>query len=218
MWIHGFTSRGPASSSSTECSPDAVSRLASTQPAEPAPTMTKSKQPKSFMPDLRSCAGDDGADTLGKGQRRGQARRFDPEQIDYAVHAMGGRSVDAEICGKFGWAGDFRPDARVARRKLVIAQLRPIRADRDVEFIRAARIDSVVERLNPLHVGPEPRLAAQIERQVHAETAGLWYRVDQARERCSAGEREIVSLGIPGARNMCLWETFHAARHLRCMQ
>jgi hypothetical protein len=30
---------GPASSNSTECLPEAESRLASTQPADPAPTM-----------------------------------------------------------------------------------------------------------------------------------------------------------------------------------
>src|SRR5262249_13980773 len=38
-------SSSPASRSSTRCRPEAVSRLARTQPAEPAPTMTKSYSP-----------------------------------------------------------------------------------------------------------------------------------------------------------------------------
>src|SRR5688572_5156377 len=42
MWIHGLESSPPASSSSTEWRPDAVSRFASTQPAAPAPTTMKS--------------------------------------------------------------------------------------------------------------------------------------------------------------------------------
>ena len=36
---HGLLSRPPASSSRTRCLPDAVSRLATMQPAVPAPTM-----------------------------------------------------------------------------------------------------------------------------------------------------------------------------------
>ena len=40
MWIHGFRSRPPASSSATRARGFSDSRAASTQPAEPAPTMT----------------------------------------------------------------------------------------------------------------------------------------------------------------------------------
>jgi len=39
MWISGFQSRGPASSKSTRVRGFSLSRLASTQPAEPAPTI-----------------------------------------------------------------------------------------------------------------------------------------------------------------------------------
>src|SRR5579884_2846910 len=42
MWIHGLRSGPPASSNKTRTAGSADSRLASTQPAEPAPTMTKS--------------------------------------------------------------------------------------------------------------------------------------------------------------------------------
>src|SRR3979411_2169912 len=42
MWISGLRSRGPASINRTRALGSALSRLASTQPAEPAPTMIKS--------------------------------------------------------------------------------------------------------------------------------------------------------------------------------
>ncbi len=40
MWMYGLRSGGPASSTHTVVVPSSVSRLASTQPAAPAPTMT----------------------------------------------------------------------------------------------------------------------------------------------------------------------------------
>src|SRR5437016_2592738 len=42
MWIHGFLSGGPASSSSTRYLPLSLSRAATGQPAEPAPVTIKS--------------------------------------------------------------------------------------------------------------------------------------------------------------------------------
>ena len=38
MWINGLQSRPPASSSNTELAASRLSRLATTQPADPAPT------------------------------------------------------------------------------------------------------------------------------------------------------------------------------------
>ncbi len=43
MWMKGWLSRGPASISATRTSGSADRRLASTHPAVPAPTITKSK-------------------------------------------------------------------------------------------------------------------------------------------------------------------------------
>src|SRR5271166_1633443 len=53
MWIQGLRSLPPASSNSTRVVRSAVSRFASTQPAEPAPTMMKSNSPVSCIPTLR---------------------------------------------------------------------------------------------------------------------------------------------------------------------
>src|SRR6266436_6074200 len=53
MWIQGLRSLPPASSNSTRVVRSAVSRFASTQPAEPVPTMMKSNSPVSCIPTLR---------------------------------------------------------------------------------------------------------------------------------------------------------------------
>src|SRR6185436_20417252 len=60
MRIHIQRSSSPASSTSTLCRPEAVSRLASTEPAVPAPTMTKSYSPlfAAIFRDLRLEIGD----------------------------------------------------------------------------------------------------------------------------------------------------------------
>ena len=55
--------------------------------------------------------------------------------------------------------------------------------------------------VEPLDVGAEARLAGEVERQMHAEAAGLGHRIDQARERRPSGEREVVALGEPLARH-----------------
>src|SRR5438105_15145831 len=49
MWIHGLVSLPPASMTSTLVAGSSDSRLASTQPAEPAPTMTKSYSASNCM-------------------------------------------------------------------------------------------------------------------------------------------------------------------------
>src|SRR2546423_14272475 len=57
MWIHGFRSGPPASSSSTRYLPLSLSRPATAQPAEPAPVTMKSKvsaAPATIVPRLTS--------------------------------------------------------------------------------------------------------------------------------------------------------------------
>jgi len=179
-------------------------------PAEPAPTMTKSKQPN------HSCRS-----TLMRrrrwrrharqGQRRGQARRFDPEQIDYACMPW----VSVRRCGNLRQVRLGRRFSAGCPRSPAQAGYRAAAANKSGSRRRiypSGRIDSVVERLNHSTSG-RTALAAQIERQVHAETAGLWYRVDQARERCSAGEREIVSLAYQ-ARGICASGKLPCGGHL----
>src|SRR3954470_20319596 len=49
MWIQGLRSLPPASMTRTRVAESAESRLAKTQPAEPAPTMTKSYSASKFI-------------------------------------------------------------------------------------------------------------------------------------------------------------------------
>src|SRR6184192_3843861 len=82
MWIHGLRSLPPASSNSTRVVRSAVRRLASTQPAEPAPTMMKSNSPVSCIPALRETR----SDILS----HGRCSLYDVLQLDGARHACGG--------------------------------------------------------------------------------------------------------------------------------
>src|SRR5690349_8778859 len=75
MWIQGSRSGPPASSSSTLCLPSAVSRLASTQPAEPAPTMTKSTSPERSTALLPCCPARPRDDGVSEPPRRQDAKR-----------------------------------------------------------------------------------------------------------------------------------------------
>ena len=74
---------------------------------------------------------------------------------------------------------DFGPDAGIARLQAAIRKARPVAADRTVEALGARRINIVVDRLDPLDIGSEFRLPAEIERQMHAEAAGLGNGIDQ---------------------------------------
>src|SRR6185503_5059950 len=97
MWIHGLRSGGPASSRSTRWRPFAVSRLASTEPALPAPTTMKSNV--SVEDTLR--------DTLFRGlradlldrlrQRFGLLRAGDGV---FAVQDEAGDALDARFLGR----------------------------------------------------------------------------------------------------------------------
>src|SRR6202035_5004805 len=82
MWIHGLRSFPPASSNSTRVVRSAVRRLASTHPAEPAPTMMKSNSPVSCMPALREIR----SDILP--HRR--CSLYDVLELNGARHACGG--------------------------------------------------------------------------------------------------------------------------------
>ena len=74
---------------------------------------------------------------------------------------------------------------------------------RRIEAVRPVRIDRVVDRVNPFHVRSEPRLPAQIDGQVHAQSTRHRHRIDQPRERRPSRQREIVPLCVvcPGTRS-----------------
>ena len=124
---------------------------------------------------------------LGDRQRRGQARRLDAEQIYQPGHAVLGRPLDDEVGPGFARAAELGPDAGIGRLQRAIGQPRPIATDGVGEGRGARRVDTVVfgaafgER-DPLHVGAEAHLSAEIERDMHAQPGLVRHRVDQPRE------------------------------------
>src|SRR5690349_2574697 len=100
-----------------------------------------------------------------------------------ARDAVAARSLDLEVARRLARSRGLRPDARVAGRERVVGTAGPVAPDRRVEARRARGIDLVGDALDPLDIRAEARLAAEVERHVHAEPAGLRNGIDQARKR-----------------------------------
>jgi hypothetical protein len=64
----------------------------------------------------------------------------------------------------------------------------------------------------------EARLAAQVQRQVHAQAAGHRHRVDQVLKRRTLRQAEIVALGEPGHRQLGLRQPRRAPRQRQRLQ
>src|SRR5690606_2512118 len=117
----------------------------------------------------------------GDGQAGGQTRGFYTEEVDEAGDTVRGWAGNDEVGGRLAGTGDFRAYASVARLQGLVRQAGPILAYGLLEKRRAARVERVVGPLHPLHIRSEARLAAKVERQVHAQARGIGQRVDQAR-------------------------------------
>src|SRR5437868_1272074 len=113
-----------------------------------------------------------------------------------AGDAVRARPLDYEVGRGLLRRSDFRPDAGVARRERTVGQPRPVAADRGVEALRAARIDAVIDGIDPFDVRAEARLAGEIERYVHAQPARLRDRVDEAREGILSVQGIVISLRV----------------------
>ena len=100
-------------------------------------------------------------DQLGERQRGGQPRRFDAEEVDEARNAVLARALDDEIGGALARPDDLGPDAGIARLQRAVGQGRPIAPDGGVETLAAARVDRVVDVVDPFDIGAEARLAAR---------------------------------------------------------
>src|SRR5882762_2927693 len=145
-------------------------------------------------------------------QRGGQARRFDAEQVDEARNAVVSRALDNEIARRPAARLELGPDSGIRRLQCAVLQDRPVAAYGVVENLRAARVDVVVDSLDPFDVGAETRLAGQIEGQVHAEPGGLGRRVDQPGKRRAARKAEVVSLAVISGRDPFRWKSLYASR------
>ena len=100
---------------------------------------------------------------------------------------MPGRTVDAEIGRRLAGSVDLCAHPAVGRLQGAIGQTGPITANRFVENIGPRGIDLVIDLLGrldvqPLVIGSEAGLSAQIEREVHTEPGIDWRRVDELTE------------------------------------
>ena len=109
---------------------------------------------------------------------------------------------DQEVRGLLARSHDLRPDAGVAGRQPPVLETGPVFPDRGVEAVGAARVDVVADRVDPFDVGAEPRLAAEVDRDVNPEAGLVRHRVDEPRERRASDERVVVALGVIGRRHV----------------
>src|SRR5207237_7954545 len=90
-------------------------------------------------------------------------------------------------------ASDLQSDAGIARLQRAIAPPRPISPHRIVEFVAAAGINRIIDRLDPFDIGTKPRLPSEIERDMHPEPARHRHGIDKPSKRRLAAQREINS-------------------------
>src|SRR5262249_41681011 len=96
----------------------------------------------------------------------------------------------------------FGPDSGVAGLQRTVLEGRPVFAHGSVELVGAMRVDAVVDAVDPFDVGTELGLAAEVDGDVHTESARHRHRVDQPGERRTAGQGEVVALGVVRGRDL----------------
>ena len=150
---------------------------------------------------------------LGDGERGGEARALDAEEIDEARDAvrLGPRSGSR-------WPGrprgELRADAGIVGGERPVGELRPVAPDRRVEAVAPARVKAVVDPLDPLGVRPEAPAPGEVERQVRPEPVALGHRVDEVREGHPGREPEVVALAVEDPARPGRAEPLDPRRHL----
>src|SRR6185437_10233903 len=88
----------------------------------------------------------------GDGERGGKPRRFNAIEVDEAGDAVLGRALQPEIRRGLAATADLGADAGIARLQRAVAEIGPVCADRGVEALAAARIDGVVDAVDPFDI------------------------------------------------------------------
>src|SRR6267142_722956 len=89
-------------------------------------------------------------DVIGDGERCGEARGFDPEQVHEARDAVLARTLDEKVPRGLALRLNFGPDTAIRGLQAAVFQTRPIAAYRVVEHPASARVDRVVDAFYPL--------------------------------------------------------------------
>src|SRR5262249_24556360 len=115
-----------------------------------------------------------------------------------------GRFLDYEIVRRSALWTQLGGDSGVSGLERRFRDLRPIATNGGCEIGYTTFVEGIVDPIDPLHVGTEPRAPVEIERDVDAEAAGHRDRIDEMAERGGTGEHEIMAAGVMGGRNSIL--------------
>src|SRR5712691_13001142 len=118
---------------------------------------SESRATKFVRPPVRASIAKKLAYSVADRERRGEARRFDAEEIDEARNAVVGRALDEEVARRFAPRPHFRPDPGISGLQSAVFQSRPVAAYGLVKDFRAPRVDVIVDSLDPFDVGAETR-------------------------------------------------------------
>ena len=117
---------------------------------------------------------------IGNGERCGEAGRLDAEQIHEAGDAVPFGTLHHKIARGLAGRLDLGTNAGIARLDCTVGERREIAPHRGVEDVGAARIDAVVDLVDPLDIGTEADLSGEVDRDVHAEPGLLRFRLFRA--------------------------------------
>src|SRR5262249_52195258 len=114
---------------------------------------------------------------VGDGERRGQPRRLDAEEVHHSRDAVPLRALYEQVARGLAPRLYLGPDAAVGGLQAAVLELGPVAAYGLVEDAAAAGVDVVVDALYPLDVGAEARLPREVQGEMHAEARRLGSRV-----------------------------------------
>src|SRR6266849_4596810 len=169
---------------------------------------------KFVRPPVRASTAEKVAYVVADRKGRGQARGFDAEQVHQAGNTVVARTLDEEIARRLAARLELGPDTGISGLQGAVFQARPVAAYGVVEDLRAPGVDVVVDALDPFDVGPETRLAGEIEGQVHAEAGGFGRRVDEPGKGRAAREAEIIALAVVSRRDPLRGKSLDASRNV----
>ena len=84
---------------------------------------------------------------------------FDAEQLNEPGDAMCFRALDQKIGGGFFGSKNFWMNAVIRWMQRMFGQLWSVLPHFGIKTIGTARIDGVIDRLNPLHIGAKVKLS-----------------------------------------------------------
>ena len=93
--------------------------------------------------------------------------------MDEPAHPMARRSIDTKVRRGFAGTNDLGANSGVAWMQSGLVERRKIAPDSRDELVAMAVVERIVHGIDPPDIGPKSGLSRQIERNVHAKSAGF---------------------------------------------